>query len=166
MPDPSHLYAPKTCTDPTQICEKCRCVYTLEHFQHRMIEHAELGPFLSRILSRLQETLRNQLGMPDSHLTQLLDHTLDNLLTELRGEPDIQVRLDGWVRRTILGLAQRHHGVIGEMVAGSLAKLTDDNLVAQIEGKVGNDLQYIRLNGAVVGSAVGMILAGIKLLMV
>lgn len=34
MPDPTHLYAPKTCTDPTQICEKCRCAYTLEHFQH------------------------------------------------------------------------------------------------------------------------------------
>ena len=34
MPDPTHLYAPKTCTDPTQICEKCRCAYTLDHFQH------------------------------------------------------------------------------------------------------------------------------------
>ena len=34
MPDPTHLYAPKTCTDPTQICEKCRCPYTLDHFQH------------------------------------------------------------------------------------------------------------------------------------
>ena len=34
MPDPTHLYAPKDCADPTQVCEKCRCVYTLEHFQH------------------------------------------------------------------------------------------------------------------------------------
>ena len=34
MPDPTHLYAPKTCTDPTQVCEKCRSLYTLEHFQH------------------------------------------------------------------------------------------------------------------------------------
>ena len=34
MPDPTHLYAPKTTTDPTQVCEKCRCMYTLDHFQH------------------------------------------------------------------------------------------------------------------------------------
>ncbi len=34
MPDPTHLYAPKTCTDPTQVCEKCRSNYTLDHFQH------------------------------------------------------------------------------------------------------------------------------------
>ena len=48
------------------------------------------------------------------------------------------------------------------MVAGSLSKLSDDDLVAQIEEKVGADLQYIRLNGALVGGAVGMIIAAIK----
>jgi uncharacterized membrane-anchored protein YjiN (DUF445 family) len=137
----------------------------LEQFQHRLTEHAELGPFLARILSRLQETLREQLRSPDSHLTLLLDHTLENLMAGLQSEPDTQARLDGWVRRTILDLAQRNHSVIGEMVAGSLAKLTDDALVSQIEEKVGNDLQYIRLNGAVVGALVGMSLALIKLLL-
>jgi hypothetical protein len=34
MPDPTHLYAPKTCTEPTQVCEKCRSPYTLDAFQH------------------------------------------------------------------------------------------------------------------------------------
>jgi len=51
------------------------------------------------------------------------------------------------------------------MVAGSLNRLSDQDLVAQIEDKVGADLQYIRLNGAVVGGLVGVILAGIKLLL-
>jgi uncharacterized membrane-anchored protein YjiN (DUF445 family) len=139
---------------------------TLDAFQRRMVEHAELAPVFTRILSRLQETLKQQLADPDAHLSLLLDQVLDNLLDELKREPDTQARLDAWVRRTILDVAQRNHNVIGEMVAGSLAKLSDYDLVAQIEGQVGADLQYIRLNGAVVGSAVGMSLAGIKLLMV
>lgn len=136
---------------------------TLEQFQLRMVEHAELGPFLARILSRLQDTLKTQLADPDAHLSRLLDRALENLLDELRSEPDTQARLDGWVRHTILDLASRHHHVIGEMVASSLVKLTDDDLVAQIEEKVGADLQYIRLNGAVVGALVGVFLAGIKI---
>jgi uncharacterized membrane-anchored protein YjiN (DUF445 family) len=69
------------------------------------------------------------------------------------------------VRRSILDLASRNHGVIGEMVAGSLAKLSDGDLVAQIEEKVGGDLQFIRLNGAVVGSAVGILLALFKMVL-
>ena len=135
---------------------------TLDAFQRRMLEHAELAPILTRILTRLQETLKQELADPDAHLNHLLDQVLDNLIDELKQEPDTQAHLDGWVRRTILDLVQRNHGVIGEMVAGSLAKLSDDDLVAQIEGQVGSDLQYIRLNGAVVGSIVGILLAGIK----
>ena len=49
------------------------------------------------------------------------------------------------------------------MVRNSLIKLDNKELVEQIEGKVGNDLQYIRLNGAVVGGLVGIIIASIKL---
>jgi uncharacterized membrane-anchored protein YjiN (DUF445 family) len=46
-----------------------------------------------------------------------------------------------------------------------LAKLSDGDLVAQIEEKVGGDLQFIRLNGAVVGSAVGILLALFKMVL-
>jgi len=136
---------------------------SLEQFQRRLAEHAELGPILARILARLQATLREELGDASGPFPRLLERVLEHLLRDLREEPDTRARLDGWVRRSILELASRNHGVIGEMVAGSLAKLSDDHLVAQIEEKVGGDLQFIRLNGAVVGSAVGILLALFKL---
>jgi uncharacterized membrane-anchored protein YjiN (DUF445 family) len=138
---------------------------SLEQFQRHLTEHAELGPILSRILTRLQATLREELRDATGHFSYLLDRVLENLLKELREEPENQARLDGWVRRSILDLASRNHGVIGEMVAGSLAKLSDGDLVAQIEEKVGGDLQFIRLNGAVVGSAVGILLALFKMVL-
>jgi uncharacterized membrane-anchored protein YjiN (DUF445 family) len=54
--------------------------------------------------------------------------------------------------------------MIGQMVRGSLEKLSDLDLVGQIEEKVGQDLQYIRLNGAIVGGLAGAVLAIMKLL--
>jgi uncharacterized membrane-anchored protein YjiN (DUF445 family) len=50
------------------------------------------------------------------------------------------------------------------MVRSSMMKLNNKKLVEQIEEKVGSDLQYIRLNGAVVGGIVGIIIAVLKLL--
>jgi len=138
---------------------------SLEQFHRRLTEHADLGPILSRILSQLQATLRDELRDATGRFSYLLDRVLENLLNELKEEPGTQARLDGWVRRSILDLASRNHGVIGEMVAGSLAKLSDGDLVAQIEEKVGGDLQFIRLNGAVVGSAVGILLALLKMVL-
>ena len=136
---------------------------TLEQFQRRLTEHAELGPFLARILSRLQATCKEALGQPDGDLSRLLARLLENLTDELRREPSTQQSLDGWVRDRVLELATRNHHVIGEMVSSALVKLSDEDLVAQIEDKVGADLQYIRLNGAVVGGLVGMLLALLKL---
>jgi len=51
------------------------------------------------------------------------------------------------------------------MVRGSLGKLRDIELVDQIEAKVGPDLQYIRLNGAIVGALVGAFLSVIRLVL-
>jgi uncharacterized membrane-anchored protein YjiN (DUF445 family) len=117
------------------------------------------------MLSRLQATLKAQFADPDAHLNHLLDRIFEQLLQGLRGEPGTQARLDAWVRRTVLDLVQNHHSVIGEMVTSSLAKLSDQDLVAQIEDKIGADLQYIRFNGAVVGGLVGVALAAVKLML-
>ncbi|GAF04400.1 putative membrane protein [Saccharicrinis fermentans DSM 9555 = JCM 21142] len=51
------------------------------------------------------------------------------------------------------------------MVRLSLTKLDDVELVSQIEDKVGNDLQFIRLNGAVVGGLVGVFIATLRLML-
>jgi uncharacterized membrane-anchored protein YjiN (DUF445 family) len=136
---------------------------TLEGLQRRLTENAELGPVLAGILARLQGTLLDQLRDPEGDLSRLLDRLLENLMAELRREPEVQARLDAWVRRGVLDLASANHHVIGEMVGSALVKLSDRDLVAQIEEKVGADLQYIRLNGAVVGSLVGMALALVRM---
>jgi uncharacterized membrane-anchored protein YjiN (DUF445 family) len=43
-------------------------------------------------------------------------------------------------------------------VAGRLSGLSNDSLVRQIETKLGDDLQYIRLNGALLGFLIGLVL--------
>jgi uncharacterized membrane-anchored protein YjiN (DUF445 family) len=68
------------------------------------------------------------------------------------------------VTEVALELMEKRHEMIGQMVRGSLEKLSDLDLVGQIEEKVGQDLQYIRLNGAIVGGLAGAVLAIMKLL--
>ena len=161
--DPGHPLRAKLDEQFTAFARKLSCgdreaCAILEGFQRRLTENAELGPVLSGILSRLQETILGQLHNPGGDLSHLLDRLFESLMAELKREPDVQARLDAWVRQRVLDLATTNHHVIGEMVGSALVKLSDRDLVAQIEEKVGADLQYIRLNGAVVGSLVGMAL--------
>ena len=57
------------------------------------------------------------------------------------------------------GEVEKHHEMIARFVREYLNQKSDDELVSFVEGKVRTDLQMIRINGAVVGAAVGMALS-------
>ena len=134
-------------------------VSMVEKLQTALIEGTDAQEILRNALQRLSQTVDEQLSLPDSDLVRLMRRIFQERLGVLRGDPDGQKRLDAWVQSVAIELVERHHDAIGEMVCASLQSLSDDALIAQIEGKIGRDLQYIRLNGAIVGGLVGAMLA-------
>jgi len=63
----------------------------------------------------------------------------------------------------IIELVEQHHYRIGLLVRENLEKLDNKTLVAMIEQKVGKDLQWIRVNGALCGFVVGVLLTVLQL---
>ena len=58
----------------------------------------------------------------------------------------------------VLDLATRHGDRIGELVTATVRDWSVVHMVNTIEREVGTDLQFIRINGAVVGGLVGLLL--------
>jgi uncharacterized membrane-anchored protein YjiN (DUF445 family) len=59
---------------------------------------------------------------------------------------------------------EANHGKIGPLVRDNIDKLDDAQLIEMFEEKVGKDLQWIRVNGAVCGFLIGVLLGAVKLL--
>jgi len=137
-------------------------VASVESLRQRLVENAEIGELIQQILSRFRGTVEEQILQDDSEINRAILRFVEERVAELRDDPVLRGRFDRWVRETAIDLVEKRHGAIGEMVRGSLAKLDDATLIDQIEGKVGDDLQYIRLNGAVVGGMVGLLLSVIR----
>jgi uncharacterized membrane-anchored protein YjiN (DUF445 family) len=127
-----------------------------------LIEAVGSGEILQRALRRLGATMEEGFKNVDSDLNRLLRQELHRHLDLFRLNIAAQEQLDGWVKNLALELVEQRHDMIGQMVRGSLEKLSDLDLVRQIETKIGQDLQYIRLNGAIVGGFAGAVLAIIK----
>jgi uncharacterized membrane-anchored protein YjiN (DUF445 family) len=102
-----------------------------------------------------------ELDDPHGPLADLIDRRLRAGVVELLDDPERSAAFDRWVRSTADDLLRRHHHQIGVTVRENLEALETGALVARIEDRVGADLQFIRLNGAVVGGLVGL---GIALL--
>lgn len=139
-------------------------VSVIETLQAALIQGTDAREMLQRALRRLSETIETEFQKPGSDLDNLMRRTFHDRLDIFRADTSAQEKVDRWVTELALELMEKRHEMIGQMVHGSLEKLSDLDLVGQIEAKVGQDLQYIRLNGAIVGGLVGALLAIIKLL--
>lgn len=138
-------------------------VATIENLKIRLAEHLETENTIQNLLHNWKNSVSNQLKNDDTALMQFLISNLNRLLSDLKEDKSAQQKINIWIKESISELLTKFHGEIGNMVRNSLIKLDNASLVEQIEGKVGSDLQYIRLNGAVVGGLVGIIIAVIKL---
>ena len=139
-------------------------VSAIEKLQAALINGTDVYELLQRMLRRLSDTIEKEFQKSDSDFNNLMRRTFHDRLDIFRADAAAQEKVDCWVTEFALELMEKRHEMIGQMVRGSLEKLSDLDLVGQIEEKVGQDLQYIRLNGAIVGGLAGAVLAIMKLL--
>ena len=131
----------------------------VEHAWSRITEHAELRPLVRAALDRLAETLAAQTQSLDTPLVQFLRTLARRQLDALRNSPDDRQRLSRWVRDGAISLVSARRHLIGDTVRLNLAQMADTQWSSEIQQKVGDHLQWIRVNGALVGFLAGLALA-------
>jgi uncharacterized membrane-anchored protein YjiN (DUF445 family) len=131
----------------------------VERMRAAILESLETTPLVRQGLARLSRQIEEELDDSESRLSKLVDEKLRSGILGYLEDTEHRATFDHWVRSNVNDLVRRHHHVLGDIVEGRLKDLTDDQLVDEIEGRVGADLQFIRLNGAVVGGLVGVLLA-------
>lgn len=130
-----------------------------ERWRSALVESVEAAPLVQDLLVQLRNQIEHDLDTPEGYLSELVDRKLRATVLELLNDAERRLVFDHWVRTTAQDLLRRHHHQIGLTVRENLERLDTDALVAQIEARVGADLQFIRLNGALVGGLIGVVLA-------
>jgi uncharacterized membrane-anchored protein YjiN (DUF445 family) len=126
-----------------------------------LVEISDSGtlPVLFRpVLASVQAEGLRELDRPDSPLLRWAVRQLEGWLERLESNEATRAEVNGWCRQTAELVLDRHHAVIGLLVEEQLARLSDERLVTLIEDRVGEDLNWIRLNGTVLGGLIGVVL--------
>jgi uncharacterized membrane-anchored protein YjiN (DUF445 family) len=76
----------------------------------------------------------------------------------LESDPRIRGAINQFARRAVVGLAASYGGSIVRLVSDTIRSWDARTVTARLEAAVGRDLQYIRINGTLVGGLVGLTL--------
>ncbi len=67
-------------------------------------------------------------------------------------------KIDGWVAEAVLRVVEQHRGEVGGLIAQTVSSWDPQETSRRIELLVGRDLQFIRINGTLVGGLVGLLI--------
>src|SRR4029450_7599402 len=95
---------------------------------------------------------------PHAALAGKLGEILKSMGGTLERDPRIRKAINQFARRAVVGTAASYGRPIVRLVPDPVRGGDANAVTARLEAAVGRDLQYIRINGTMVGGLVGLIL--------
>lgn len=130
----------------------------LEQALHAQIRRLKAGDY--------DALLRHQLdvAMGDGVLAARVEAELAGLAVRLAADPEWRSRLNRWLQRQAVLLLMRQREQVVGLVRRVIRDWDPQTVAERIETHVGRDLQFIRINGTLVGGLVGVLLHSLSLL--
>jgi len=133
----------------------------LENWKEKWIANWDATDKIKEMLEQVQQraiTFVKNEEFTDKYVIPFLQTQMNKIKED---EQTVQ-KIEEWLQKQVVTLVEKNHSKIGKLVQENLDKLDDKTLIEMIENNVGKDLQWIRVNGAVCGFMIGLVLEGIK----
>jgi uncharacterized membrane-anchored protein YjiN (DUF445 family) len=134
--------------DPQRAAELGRAI-------RRVLGHQTVQAWSWDVWSRLRLALEADAARPGGHTEALLEGAIRNLGEMLASDPAARARVQRAAERLVGKVLPAAQSQIADFIGGVVASWDTATLTERIELRVGRDLQYVRMNGTLVGFLVG-----------
>ena len=129
-----------------------------ESIKSDFLKSDKLKQYSSDIWQSLKSSLIKELSEEDSTLKSYVKKNIDEFVANLQNDEQFQNRIDGWVRLTAYKYILKNTQNFGELISTTVGNWEGKELSRKLELEVGKDLQFIRINGTIVGGLVGLLI--------
>ncbi|MEA2771597.1 MAG: hypothetical protein QOD93_4559 [Acetobacteraceae bacterium] len=124
----------------------------------RVVAHETIQAWMWDIWARIRVGLEADISKPNGRVVAYLEDALGNLGAILEADPTARARLQTAAEGIVRSLLPTAQIRIAEFIGQVVANWDTATVVDRLELRVGKDLQYIRMNGTIVGFLVGGLL--------
>lgn len=130
----------------------------VERMKRELIGNPAVSAWWQGVWERMRTAMLARLRLPTGESSGQFSEALAELGRHLRDDPALQWQINRFARRTLVGVAVRYGDQIVRLVSETVKRWDAATVTDRIEGAVGRDLQFIRINGTLVGGLVGVLI--------
>jgi uncharacterized membrane-anchored protein YjiN (DUF445 family) len=130
----------------------------VEAIKEQLLDNQSVSLWLDTLWQKGREAIVKAARNPDAVMAGKLGEILKSMGTTLEKDRRIRVAINRFARRATVGLAASYGSSIVKLVSETVRGWDAQTVTNRLEAAVGRDVQYIRINGTLVGGLVGLIL--------
>jgi uncharacterized membrane-anchored protein YjiN (DUF445 family) len=140
---------------------------TMERFEAlktNVLTHPQVGDTVIAVWESVRTALLSALADEDGQLRRRAGEALRSLGQRLQRDDELRARVDGHVTDAVGWVVETYGPEIATVISTTVNRWDGKEAAERIELHVGRDLQFIRINGTVVGGLVGLVIHAVTLL--
>ncbi|MCS6887078.1 MAG: DUF445 domain-containing protein [Chloroflexus sp.] len=134
-----------------------------EALKREVLAHPVVRELAQASWRDLKLSLLSQSVSPSSPLRRSMVDAIGRFADLLEHDSEWREKIDHWLTAAIAALVRRYGHAIGEFVTQTVNNWDTAEVTRKIELQFGRDLQFIRINGTIVGGLVGLIIYSVSL---
>jgi uncharacterized membrane-anchored protein YjiN (DUF445 family) len=129
-----------------------------EEIKDELLAHPDVRAWIASLWSEMKTSIERAAVDPDSELRRRMTFSLSQVGQRLKDDPVLQAKVDGWVASAGSYLVSNYRGEVANMISSTVERWDAESTSRRLELQVGRDLQFIRINGTVVGGLAGLLI--------
>ncbi|NCF61431.1 MAG: DUF445 family protein [Gammaproteobacteria bacterium] len=129
-----------------------------EQLKESMLENSGLQDYLYRLWTDLVSGLEDDLNNPDSQFRAQLNNLVAGLADEMDRDEEMQSWVNAWLVEAAVSVVDENRHAIASLISDTVKSWDAAETSGRIEAAIGRDLQFIRINGTLVGGLVGLVI--------
>lgn len=136
--------------------EKPELQVQLETYKHEIFDSPRIRSLAESTWVTARAALVSMLEDPQSELRLRMLVALQDFGVRLTADSTLQFKIDVWVMQVVEHLVRNYRSDLAQVVSDTVHRWDAREAAEKIELQIGKDLQFIRINGTLVGSLAGL----------
>jgi uncharacterized membrane-anchored protein YjiN (DUF445 family) len=133
-------------------------IVRMEQLKNEWLDDPTLTELSTRLWDGAKKAVLKQASAADGPEPAALERGIVSFGQALAMNEELLAEIDAWLVEVAVSVAEQHREEVADIIAQTIASWDADATVQRIEVAVGRDLQFVRINGTLVGGLVGLLI--------